>query len=151
MTLENDFCHFLVGFEVPLGADEKMTFVIFFFSSMIKLQILENPALAAGAGRYHFLFSGWLGGGVEADGMGDLNAKPARKQKMVCPTVGFALISPMPLVSGGGGRSRPENRKWYVPPLASENLILDFPDILQHFFQGKQTEIQNLCCSLSKI
>ena len=61
MTLENDFCHFLVGFEVALGADEKMTFVI--FSSMIKLQILENPALAAGAGRYHFLFSGWLGGG----------------------------------------------------------------------------------------
>ena len=112
MTLENDFCHFLVGLEVPLAADEKMTFVI--FSSMIKLQILENPALAAGAGRYHFLFPGWLGGGVEADGMGDLNAKPARKQKMVCPTVGFALISPMPLVSGS--RWKPAKKQKMVCP-----------------------------------
>ncbi len=46
---------------------------------------------------------------------------------MLSPTVGFALHSPMPLVSGGGGSGRPENRKCYVPPLASESLILDFP------------------------
>ena len=59
--------------------------------------------------------------------MGDLNAKPAEKKKMLSPTAGFALESPMPLVSRGGGRSRPEKRKCYVPPLASGNLILDFP------------------------
>ena len=34
--------------------------------------------------------------------MGDLNAKPAKKKKMLSPTAGFALKSPMPLVSRGG-------------------------------------------------
>ena len=143
MTLENDFCHFLVGFEVPLGADEKMTFVI--FSSMIKLQILENPALAAGAGRYHFLFSGWLGGGGRSRWHGRFKCEAGQKTENGMSHRWLRINFSHAIGLWGGGRSRPENRKWYVPPLASENLILDFPDILQHFFQGKKTEIQNLC------
>ena len=109
---------------------------------MIKLQILENPALAAGAGRYHFLFSGWLGGGGRSRWHARFKCEAGQKTENGMSHRWLRINFSHAIGLWGGGRSRPENRKWYVPPLASENLILDFPDILQHFFQGKKLKFK---------
>ena len=57
--------------------------------------------------------------------MGDLNAKPAKKKKMLSPTAGFALKSPMPLVSRGG-LDAGQKKKMLCPTVGFWELNLGF-------------------------